>query len=56
MSDIRRIVSVLALFEGARTRKEYNAAKRAASRLDPLHQFAIVDAAIDARHRIEVSQ
>lgn len=54
MFENSRVVHVLALFAGASSRREYNAAKREAGRLDPVHQLAIVDAAIDARARVGV--
>lgn len=55
MSD-KRVIAVLAAFEGARTHRDYQAAKRLAAGLDIVHQFAIVDAAIDAHYRIRGAQ
>jgi hypothetical protein len=52
MTDNKRVMTVLARFAAAKTHGEYTAAKRAAGKLDPIHQFAIVDAAIEAHYRI----
>lgn len=55
MSD-ERVMRVLEAFERVGTRKAYTAAKRLASKLDSIGQYAIVDAAIAAVKRVRSNE
>lgn len=56
MTTEERVVQVLAAYDGANTRDEYNAAKRLHGRLDAVSQLAIVDSAIAAIKRVRTAE
>lgn len=51
MSNLERVTIAISAITGARTKKQYEAAKRLAAECEPACQLALVDYFIEARVR-----